>query len=108
MECTYIIPYYTYIVKTEFLNNGITYEKLSKVDQERFEDDFEQDGDWPDFIPSQALNKFVFNELTVDKVYICSKIIYRIFDVIYRIFYIFVENISKSMYNITEVIQCIK
>lgn len=63
-----LVPYYTYIVKTEFLNNGITYEKLSKADKERFEDDFEEDGDWPDFIPSQALNKFVFNELTVDRV----------------------------------------
>lgn len=63
-----LVPYYTYIVKTEFLNDGITYEKLSKADKERYEDDFEIEGEVPDFIPSQLLNKFIFNELTVDKV----------------------------------------
>ena len=63
-----LVPYYTYIVKTEFLNDGITYKKLSEEDKERYEEDFEEEGEMPDFIPSQVLNKFVFNELTVDKV----------------------------------------
>lgn len=63
-----LVPYYTYIVKTEFLNDGITYEKLSEADKERYEDDFEEEGEMPDFIPSHVLNKHVFNELTVDKV----------------------------------------
>lgn len=64
-----LVPYYTYIVKTEFLNDGITYEKLSAADRERYEEDFEEeDGAMPDFIPSEALNRFVFNELTVERV----------------------------------------
>lgn len=63
-----LVPYYTYIVKTEFLNDGITYKKLSEADKERYEEDFEEDGELPDFISSQALNKWVFNEPTVDKV----------------------------------------
>lgn len=63
-----LVPYYTYIVKTEFLNDGITYEKLSDTDKERYEEDFTEDDSLPEFIPSEALNKFVFNELTVDKV----------------------------------------
>lgn len=63
-----LVPYYTYIVKTEFLNKGITYEKLSKADKERYEEDFEEEGILPEFIPSQVLNKYVFNERTVDRV----------------------------------------
>ncbi|MCI9136196.1 MAG: DEAD/DEAH box helicase family protein [Lachnospiraceae bacterium] len=63
-----LVPYYTYLVKTEFLNDGIVYEKLSQSDKERYEEDFIEDEGLPESIPSSALNDFVFNELTVDKV----------------------------------------
>ena len=63
-----LVPYYNYEVKTKFLEEGITYDDLSEKDKERYEDDFIEDGMMPEFIPSAALNKFVFNELTVDTV----------------------------------------
>ena len=63
-----LVPYYNYEVKTKFLEEGITYDDLSEEDKERYEDDFIEDGVMPEFIPSAALNKFVFNELTVDTV----------------------------------------
>lgn len=63
-----LVPYYNYEVKTKFLEEGITYDDLSDEDKERYEDDFAEDGYVPDFIPSAALNKFVFNEKTVDTV----------------------------------------
>lgn len=63
-----LVPYYNYEVKTKFLEDGITYDDLSDEDKERFEDDFIEDGLMPDFIPSAQLNKFVFNETTVDTV----------------------------------------
>ena len=63
-----LVPYYNYEVKTKFLDEGITYDDLSDEDKERYEDDFIEDGMMPDFIPSAALNKFVFNEKTVDTV----------------------------------------
>jgi type I restriction enzyme R subunit len=63
-----LVPYYNYEVKTKFLEEGITYDDLSAEDKERYEDDFAEDGYVPDFIPSAALNKFVFNEKTVDTV----------------------------------------
>ena len=44
----------------------ITYDDLSDEDKERYEEDFVEDGMMPDFIPSAALNQFVFNETTVD------------------------------------------
>ena len=61
-----LVPYYNYEVKTKFLEEGITYDDLSEEDKERYEDDFAEDGQMPDFIPSTELNKFVFNETTVD------------------------------------------
>lgn len=61
-----LVPYYNYEVKTKFLDEGITYDDLSEEDKERYEDDFIEDGMMPDFIPSADLNKFVFNETTVD------------------------------------------
>lgn len=63
-----LVPYYNYEVKTKFLEEGITYDDLSDEDKERYEDDFAEDGYIPDFIPSAQLNKFVFNEKTVDTV----------------------------------------
>ncbi len=62
------LPYYNYEVKTKFLEEGITYDDLSEEDKARYEDDFAEDGYVPDFIPSAELNKFVFNENTVDTV----------------------------------------
>ncbi|MCI6149761.1 MAG: DEAD/DEAH box helicase family protein [Flintibacter sp.] len=61
-----LVPYYNYEVKTKFLDEGITYDDLSDEDKERYEEDFVEDGTMPDFIPSAALNQFVFNETTVD------------------------------------------
>ena len=61
-----LVPYYNYEVKTKFIEEGITYDDLSDEDKERYEDDFAEDGLMPDFIPSNELNKFVFNETTVD------------------------------------------
>lgn len=61
-----LVPYYNYEVKTKFLEDGIAYDDLSDEDKERYEEDFIEDGEVPDFIPSAQLNKFVFNETTVD------------------------------------------
>ena len=63
-----LVPYYNYEVQTKFLEEGIHYDELSTKDKERFEADFAEDGGLPDFIPSAAMNKFIFNESTVDVV----------------------------------------
>ena len=63
-----LVPYYNYEVTLKFIEEGITYDELSDEDKERYEDDFAEDGYIPDIIPSAALNKFVFNEDTVDTV----------------------------------------
>ena len=63
-----LVPYYNYEVKTRFLEEGIVYDKLSEADKERYEEDFGEDGEVPEAIPSAALNDFVFNKDTVDTV----------------------------------------
>ena len=63
-----LVPYYNYEVQTKFLDEGITYDDLSPEDKERYEEDFVEDGSLPDFIPSKEMNKFIFNEVTVDTV----------------------------------------
>jgi len=61
-----LVPYYNFEVKTKFLAEGIKYDELSAADKERYEEDFAEDDGLPDFIPPAKLNKFVFNETTVD------------------------------------------
>lgn len=63
-----LVPYYNYEVKTKFLEEGITYDELSEEDKTRYEEDFAEDNMMPEFVPSAALNQFVFNETTVDTV----------------------------------------
>ncbi len=64
-----LVPYYNIEIKTKFMEKGIAYDELSEKDRERYEDDFtEDDGSMPTFIPSEKLNKFIFNQNTVDMV----------------------------------------
>jgi type I restriction enzyme R subunit len=62
-----LVPYYNIEVKTKFLEKGIVYDELSDEDKARYEEDFtDEDGEMPDFIPSPAVNEFIFNQATVD------------------------------------------
>lgn len=64
-----LVPYHNIEVKTKFLEQGIVYDELSEEDKARYEEDFtDEDGDMPDFIPSPAVNEYIFNQATVDMV----------------------------------------
>ena len=63
-----MVPYYNYEVKTKFLDEGITYDDLSEEDKDRYEEAFSEDDYIPEFIESNKLNTFIFNETTVDTV----------------------------------------
>ncbi|MDO4281968.1 MAG: DEAD/DEAH box helicase family protein [Peptococcaceae bacterium] len=64
----YLVPFYNFEVTTQFLEKGIVYDDLSEEDKARYEDDFAEDDRLPDFVPSNQLNRFVFNTDTVDMV----------------------------------------
>ena len=68
LEDGYLVPYYNYEVKTKIIEEGITYDSLSDSDKERYESDFEEDGEVPVSIKSDKINRFVFNEKTIDMV----------------------------------------
>jgi len=56
-------------VTTKFLSDGIVYDKLPTEDKERYEEDFtDEDGNMPEEIPAPEINKFIFNQNTVDNV----------------------------------------
>lgn len=64
-----LVPYQNIEVTTKFLQEGITYEDLSEEDKARYEEDFiDEDGNIPELIPPAELNKFIFNQNTVDMV----------------------------------------
>lgn len=63
-----LVPYYNYEIDLKIPNEGITYDDLSDEDKARYEDDFAEDDYIPEYIPSSDMNKFVFNEDTVDHV----------------------------------------
>ena len=64
-----LVPYHNIEVTTKFLEQGITYDDLSEADKARYEEDFtDEDGAMPDFIPSPAVNNYIFNQATVDMV----------------------------------------
>jgi type I restriction enzyme R subunit len=64
-----LVPYHNIEVRTKFLEQGIVYDELSEEDKVRYEEDFtDEDGAMPEFIPSPAVNEFIFNQATVDMV----------------------------------------
>lgn len=64
-----LVPYYNIEIATTFLEQGISYDELTAEDRARYEEDFtDEDGEMPDFIPSPAVNAFIFNQSTVDQV----------------------------------------
>lgn len=64
-----LVPYYNIEVQTKFMEQGITYDELTDEDRSRYEEDFvDEDGELPEEVPAPALNKFIFNQDTVDRV----------------------------------------
>jgi type I restriction enzyme R subunit len=61
----FLVPYRTLETKMKFLQEGIHYDELSDEEKEEWEDTFEEG---VRDVPSAALNKFLFNSDTVDRV----------------------------------------
>ena len=70
VESKYLVPYKTISLSTNFLKSGIKYKDLSDKDKERYEQTFEDKttGLFPEEINRNALNKWLFNKDTVNKV----------------------------------------
>jgi type I restriction enzyme, R subunit len=66
----YLVPYKNISITTSFLEQGIKYKDLSDKDKEKYELTFEDKttGLFPEEIRSNAINKWLFNKDTVNKV----------------------------------------
>lgn len=69
VEDGYLVDYRTIETKTKFLEEGIHYDDLSEEEKELFEETFDEEEDLKD-IDSSALNNWLFNDNTIDKVLI--------------------------------------
>jgi type I restriction enzyme R subunit len=70
VESKFLVPYKTISISTNFLKSGIKYKDLSDKEKEKYEETFEDKttGLFPELINKNALNKWLFNKDTVNKV----------------------------------------
>lgn len=66
----FLVPYTHLPVPTRFQRDGIRYEDLNEEEKREYEEKFADPatGLWPDEIESAALNQWLFNKDTVDKI----------------------------------------
>jgi len=64
----FLVPPFGVSVGTKFLRSGIRYDELSEADKDEWDALDWGEGGPPDAIDSEELNRFLFNEDTVDKV----------------------------------------
>lgn len=63
-----LVPYYNIETTLKFPARGIVYDELSEEEKARYEEDFTEDDEIPEFIESGKINDVVFNQNTVDRV----------------------------------------
>lgn len=68
VEEGYLVSYSTLEYKTKIMEDGIHYDELSEEEKEEFEATFEDDDTIADDISSSAINTWLFNKDTIDKV----------------------------------------
>ncbi|MBW3088907.1 DEAD/DEAH box helicase family protein [Bifidobacterium sp. 82T24] len=65
----YLVPARGVQVSTGFIHDGISYELLSDEEKLEWEEqDWNEDGDVPDSVSAGDINRFLFNDDTIDKV----------------------------------------
>ena len=66
----WLVPYKNIGLSTEFLREGIKYKDLSEEDKAKYEEEFRDDatGLFPEHIRQSALNKWLFNKDTINKI----------------------------------------
>ena len=68
VEEGYLVNYSTLEYKSKIMETGIHYDELSEEDKEEFEETFAADDTISDDISSEAINTWLFNKDTIDKV----------------------------------------
>lgn len=64
----YLVPPKTVDVPLKFIREGIKYDDLSEEDKDAWDvAEWDDDGQVPDFVPPEEVNKYLFNADTIDK-----------------------------------------
>ncbi len=64
----FLVDYHTIECSTKFIREGIKYNELSEEDKESFEDTFANSEDVVDTVEASAINSWLFNDDTIDKI----------------------------------------
>ena len=65
----FLVPSKAVSVPLKFLRNGVRYDELSEEEKEAWDaKEWDEDGAVPDHVEAEAVNKWLFNQDTVDKV----------------------------------------
>ncbi|MEG1001690.1 MAG: DEAD/DEAH box helicase family protein [Cellulosilyticaceae bacterium] len=64
----YLVDYHTVEVKSKIMEEGIHYDDLNEEEKEEFEKTFEDDDTVEDTVASGAINEWLFNANTIDRV----------------------------------------
>lgn len=62
----YLVDYRTIEYSSKFMEEGIFYDDLSEEEKEMYEETFDEEETFSDYISSSALNEWLFNKDTVD------------------------------------------
>lgn len=62
-----LVPFYLIETVTRIPEEGLNPENMDVKEREYYEDEFEEDGDVPDRIPPEKINKYIFNRDTADR-----------------------------------------
>jgi len=68
VEDGYLVDYNTIEIKSKIMEEGIFYDDLNDEEKDEFEATFEDDENVDDFVSSEAINDWLFNADTIDKV----------------------------------------
>lgn len=68
VEGKYLVSYRVYEMKSKIMEEGIKYDQLSEDEKDQFDEFFEEDEKVEDTIDSAAVNEWLFNADTIDKV----------------------------------------
>ena len=68
VEDEYLVDYTTIEVKSKIMEDGIHYDQLSEEEKEEFEETFEDDETIQNSVSSSAVNQWLFNADTIDRV----------------------------------------
>lgn len=61
-----LVPFYLIETSTKISDDGIRYKDLDDEEREEYENEFYEDEDLPEHIPPERINRFIFNNDTVD------------------------------------------